>query len=260
MRSVSDREDWPAALRAAFEILLRRPLDAYDPEATYALYHWDDILNDEFFEAGHTMEELHAPESRHGSPVADTGEPELDPDRWAFDLGRSVFEVDDWELPVREQLHRVRLPAKGSVAVLGGEFGRVLVQRDVSFAEVSDELTTVLLRVVTDGSLFDAMRAATWTMSAPEGLVPFREGAEVDERWRTALDPIEPPALRQHMRMLCLTAHWARSDGAHYIGRRCPDMLDTLAKLPGHAVVAGWEFGEGQAASAIVQMTAPRTD
>jgi hypothetical protein len=89
-------------------------------------------------------------------------------------------------------------------------------------------------------------------MSAPDGLYPFRDGYEVSDKWQAKLDQIEDPALRAHLRMLCLTDHYSRSDGARFIGRRCPGMLKVLTKLPGHTAIAGWEFGEGQAESVIV--------
>ena len=41
---------WDAELVRAFEVLLRRPLAEFDAEATYAFYHWDDIMSSEFFD------------------------------------------------------------------------------------------------------------------------------------------------------------------------------------------------------------------
>ncbi|MEV4133207.1 hypothetical protein AB0J72_13690 [Dactylosporangium sp. NPDC049742] len=34
-----------------------------------------------------------------------------------------------------------------------------------------------------DGTLFDAMRHATWTTGAPEHLVPFEDGCAVEPKW-----------------------------------------------------------------------------
>jgi hypothetical protein len=240
-------------LEHAFGLLLGRPLHEFDPAARYALYHWDDAYCDEFF-AGDEEVDLDAfarPETREASTVADTGEATLYLDRWGIDFGRTVISVEDFEdHPAYDALRAAAFDEKRE-AILGVDFRRVLLAEGVGLDDLTDQYATMLLRVQTDGTLFDAMRAATWTMSAPAGLVPRPPRAEVDPAWQPVLERIDDPALRAHLEFLCLTPYWARSDGAHYLGAACPTDLT----LPGHRALAGWEFGEGQAASVVVQIS-----
>ncbi|MER6911770.1 hypothetical protein ABT354_08875 [Streptomyces sp. NPDC000594] len=122
-------------------------------------------------------------------------------------------------------------------------------------------MPTLLLRIRTDGTLFAAMRAATWTTGGPECLVTMEQGveeeAEVEPGWAERLRAVPDPALREHLSLLCLTADWARGCGAFYRGPgadACPPMLDWFGGRPGHHAVAGWELGEGQAASAVLRI------
>jgi hypothetical protein len=242
-------------LEHAFGLLLGRPLHEFDPAARYALYHWDDVYCDEFFgDEEVDLDEFDQPETRESSTVGDTGEATLFLDRWRIDLGRTIVLLDDLEHPVVDALRTVAFDEKRE-AVLGVDLRRVLLAENVDLDELTDEYANMLLRVQTDGSLLDAMRAATWTMSAPDGLVPREARAEVDPAWQPVLERIDEPALRAHLEMLCLTPYWARSDGAHFLGVACPADLDFLTSLPGHRVIAGWEFGEGQAASVVVQIS-----
>ncbi|GLK99368.1 hypothetical protein [Dactylosporangium matsuzakiense] len=85
--------------------------------------------------------------------------------------------------------------------------------------ELVFRLYPVLLpRPRTDGSLLDAMRAATVTMSDPKGLTDIegtlaRHGyvqpgaSAVDPRWEPVLNQLDDDALRRHLGGLCLNAH-----------------------------------------------------
>lgn len=115
-------------------------------------------------------------------------------------------------------------------------------------------MVALVLRIDTDETLFDAMRAATWTTGGPDSLVRMDEGAEVEPEWDRSLQRIPHTQLRDHLRMLSLTAPWARGYGAHFLGSgpgTCPFQLDWVSRRPGHETIAGWEFGEGQASSAV---------
>jgi hypothetical protein len=244
-------------LEHAFGLLLGRPLHEFDPTARYAVYHWDDAYCDEFFAEDEEvdLDAFARPETGESSTVADSGKPTLYLDRWRIDLGRTIFLVEDFEdLPVYDTLRAAAFDEKRE-AILGADFRRVLLAEEVDMDELVDQYATMLLRVQTDGTLVDAMRAATWTMSAPAGLVPRDPRAEVDPAWQPVLEQIDDPALRSHLEFLCLTPHWARSDGAYFLGAACPTDLEFLTTLPGHRALAGWEFGEGQAASVVLQFS-----
>jgi hypothetical protein len=229
-------------LSDAFALLLGRPLAEFDSTATYALFHWDDELSDTYFEEVEPLVEV-APAP---AAAADTGETDLSPERWRFDHGRSVFLVEDWEHPITDHL--------SGPAVTGVELDRAATAAGVDLSELEDEYVTVLHRVVTDGSLYDAMLAATWTMSAPDGLVRPSRRAEVEPSWREAFEPITDAALREHLWAQCLTPQWARSEGAWFARRDCGEELRALVEVYGYQVLAAWHFGEAQAASAVVRL------
>ncbi|RSN09226.1 hypothetical protein DMB42_18090 [Nonomuraea sp. WAC 01424] len=126
----------------------------------------------------------------------------------------------------------------------GSDLARALAPHGGRLGEVDgDEVMGMvqwLQRVRTDGTLFDAMRAATWTMGGPGDLVAFENGCEVKPELEAALRRIPDPRLRDRLRTLCLTAEWARRDGGYYLGpRECPSGLRWIAEQPGHEVVAG---------------------
>jgi hypothetical protein len=169
--------------------------------------------------------------------------------RWSLDLRRSFFftEMADFSKSINAALEAASCD-DGEVVVTGADLAAILAKRKF---DPEEQYLTTLLRVHTDGTLFDAMRAATWTME-PDRLVPFNARAEAVPEWEDALSQVSPSALRDHLRMLCLTPYWSRSEGARYLGTgNCPSDLAWLAKRPGYSCVAGWEFGEGQASSGI---------
>jgi hypothetical protein len=252
-----DRARWEEQIEDAFGILLGRPLREFDPKATYALYHEWDMFTEMFFE---TFEHSTLGSIIPPLPGADEGEYPLNPGRWSLDLGRSIFWLDEnipdgrpalrgWEAAKSALCAVSRDPS--SLAVTGADLAPIV-------AEHSDLLESVWLtvnvRVHTDGTLFDAMRAATWTMGGPADLLTpdLSARAVVEPEWEGKLEPVSDPALRDHLRALCLDAHWARGEGAYYSGiGACPSDLKWHASQPGHAFVTGWMFGEGQGSSAI---------
>lgn len=271
---------WDTELAHAFEILLGRPLGAFDPDATYAFYHWDDVLCAEFYR-GLDLSELLRPEIRQSSAIAepflrldDADGTELNWIRYGLDLGRSVFIVDD-DLPfageVIAALDESATTAGDYRAVFGTTFAAILIEHDVNLSEIEDEYLHLLARVQTDGSLFDAMRAATWTMGGPDRLVPFIDMASYDEYgildrlseedrtmvepvWEEALRQVGRAALRDHLRRLCLTPFWAASEGGHYVEAQCPTNEFIWLAEQDHRPVAAWMFGQGQGASAVFQL------
>ncbi|MGX2998565.1 hypothetical protein JNUCC64_30600 [Streptomyces sp. JNUCC 64] len=271
MTSVPDpltaRRTWRNELAHAFEVLLGGPLDAFPAEGGYACYHWDDLGQYDAL-TGLLGGRVDLAAVARGGPVTGDHEAEGDPsgrDRWSYDLGRSVwlFEADalgadgPFGQATGPALRAVSLPAPDSErAVHGADFARVLAERDGGPAGIDEaELTgrtTLLARIGTDGTLFGAMRAATGTLGGPDGLTGFQKGVEVAPEWEEELRRVPDARLRDHLRMLSLAEEDARCDGAYYLGPgRCSGDFDWIAALPGHQAVAGWEFGEGQASSAV---------
>ncbi|ROO88130.1 hypothetical protein EDD29_5790 [Actinocorallia herbida] len=267
-----DPEAWHRDLAHAFAVLLGRPLDAFPATAEYALFTWNDELSFLMLEdllsgdldlaalARGEVEEAEGDAYPDDSPRF--GWEDLPADHpgslWVFE--EDLLE-EDGGLGGRigPALRAVASGTGHERTVSGADLLRVLAEHADDLGEADgDELmgrVQWLQRVRTDGTLLAAMRAATWTLNGPDELVPFEPGAEVEPAWDEALRSVADPRLRDHLRMLCLTAHWARSDGAYYLGQgECPHDFTRLAERPGYETVTGWEFGEGQASSAVFQI------
>ena len=112
-------------------------------------------------------------------------------------------------------------------------------------------------RAVTDGTLFDAMAAATCSASAPRWLLKrddardLAEDVAVDPVWELLLADVEDVALREHLAMSCVTAETCRFFGSYFHGDGyLPHWLAPVAER-GRELVAAWSFGEGQGARAV---------
>ncbi|MEM9067553.1 MAG: hypothetical protein AAGE52_03575 [Myxococcota bacterium] len=245
-----------AALDDAFERLLGASLDSFG-DGEFALFVWDDMVGEEFFMGRKASEFVRAmkprPARESDSPAAD----DLGWHRLGFDLARSFFLVDDFELDdeVDAAVQASAIAAAESQGIFGADLGKILKAKKANVSDIEGCAVPSNLRALTDGTLRDAMRAATWTMSAPDGLTSFEEGCAVESPWDEALASIEDAALRDHFRMLCLDAHSARSSGAFFGREMCPSEFEWL-EAQGHTALAGWTFGEGQASSAVFRMRA----
>lgn len=273
--SMTTPEAWDAALAGAFDTLLGEAPALYDATG-YAVYYGSDSIDEFLFpNTWATPESLVDPEPRE-LPDSD-GEYPFSPSAWRFDLSGSLFHFDPDLLagtgPWSDGGHKgprpfdddfviearaASLTDLGEVVVRGADLGPLLARHGIDLTrKTSRRLNcwlTLLLRVATDGTLGDAMRAATFTHRGPGHLVTFGEEGYFDsaeERWEKALSTIPDAQLRDHFRMLCLDANHARSSGAYYYGRDSwPFSTDTL-KAAGCSLVAGWEFGESQAGTAV---------
>ncbi|MCI4066360.1 hypothetical protein MRQ36_28925 [Micromonospora sp. R77] len=261
---------WDDLLGHAFGLMLGRPLAEFDAAGTYAVFHYDDET------AGDALEDLDAGElvAEVDGRSGDNGGEWLDPGRWVPDLARSAFIATHVRPAALQPLLTVTTD-DGRALVWGRDIGRALQAGSLSLDELSPDgyrqYPCLLLRPRTDGSLLDAMRAATWTMSAPDGLCDIgdslvRHGyvepdvSVVDPRWQSVLDQVGDDALRRHLRGLCLDARWARSTGGYYLGPgECPGDFRPIADLPGSTVIAGWEFGEGQGATVVIRLSEPHS-
>jgi hypothetical protein len=246
------RGAWEARLSEAFSLLLGRPLDEFDPKATYALYHWDDILSFEF------LDYLPGAASLTGivPPIGSEPGYPLTWGRWSLDLARSLFLLDGGDTLGEAASAALNAVSRdqSSLVVTGADLAPQLAGRE----ELPHGLfVTLLARVDAPGTLLAAMRAATWTMGGPQEVFTDYAGVRYEQEWERRLAQISDPALRRHLGYLCLDAQSARDSGGYYCGTdRCPGTLSWLEEQPGYSFVTGWEFGEGQAASGIFAISA----
>ncbi|MGW3949397.1 hypothetical protein ACWEKM_00135 [Streptomyces sp. NPDC004752] len=275
----TDPGGWDAALTRAFEILLGGQ-PALDPAVRYGVYYASDSFDEFLFpNPWATPDALTAREPRQ-LPDPD-GEYPFSPWAWRFDLSESLFRFDADLLagtgPWGDGGHKGPRPfddtfaadlrtvssvdEAGEVLVHGVELGPLLGRHGVDLTnKESKKLNswlTVLLRVATDGTLTNAMQAATFTERGPEHLVSIhdiRYACFAAEPWEERLSAVTHPALRDHLRMLCLTEAAARSEGGCYCGTgRWPWPTDVL-EAADCSLVAGWAFGESQAGTAVVRL------
>ncbi|MFI5916568.1 hypothetical protein [Dactylosporangium sp. NPDC051541] len=195
-------------------------------------------------------------------PSEDQGGAWLGLQRWVPDLAGSAFVAKSVRPTALKPL--LATPAdSGPVGVFGRDLGRALLEGALRLDELSPDAfrlyPALLLRPRTDSSLLDAMRAATFTMSAPNGLSDIegtlarhgyvKPGASaVDPHWEPVPHRLGDDALRRHLRGLSLSAHWARSAGAYYLGPgECPTDLQPIADLPGSTAIASWSSANARA-------------
>ncbi|MFJ1756174.1 hypothetical protein [Kitasatospora sp. NPDC088134] len=271
---------WEAELERAFTILLAgRTAEA---GARYGVYHASETLDEFLFPNDWTTPEvLVDPAPR---PLPDTDGPyPFSPWTWRFDLPGSLFRFDP-DLVDRtgawgpdghkgagpfgagftaELRTLATVDEDGGLLLPGAELGPLLARHGVDLsgdgAEKLNTWLTVLLRVATDGTLHDAMRAATFTERGPAHLVSPADlrhtRTAAADPWEQRLAALTHPGLRDHLRMLSLTGRDSRSEGGHYYGTAhwpWSDLLDAT----GCALVAGWGFGESQAGTAVVRLPA----
>jgi hypothetical protein len=166
---------WEQDLTAAFTVMLGRPVDDFDADREYVLYYLNSVAR------GLTGDSL------RGTRSLDVA---LSPD-WLIDLDRSVFEIEFLEeSPLSEALGA--RPESNLVAeAFRTVSGRELAAGGFTPADLAggDVTVTAALRVVTDGSLRDAMLTAIRGRQGPDGLRPH------PEEGRAALfpDPEAPP-------------------------------------------------------------------
>ncbi|MFJ9434255.1 hypothetical protein ACIRQY_31990 [Streptomyces sp. NPDC101490] len=272
-------EDWDTALAGAFEILLGGQPPAA-PATGYGVYYASDSL-DEFLFPNSWMT-VGTLAGREPTTLPDPDGPyPFSPWAWRFDLGGSLFRFDAdllagtgaWGAdghkgprPFDESFAtalRTTHPSDedGGVLVRGTDLGLLLARHGADLTgEDSEPLNTwltVLLRVATDGTLTDAMRAATFTGRGPAHLVStddIRYADRAAEPWEERLGAVAHPALRDHLRMLCLTREHARSEGGFYRAAEGWPWPTEALKTVGCSLVAGWGFGESQAGAVVVRL------
>lgn len=266
--SASITDEWRDALTGAFHILLGRPLTEFDPDASYEFYYCCPAVTVTLF--GFNKSGVHLPgfeaEVLARGDIIDPPFPTIPGFQhhidgwdatipqagWSFDLGRSVY----WE---SEPGAGTQIGVPELAAGLSGtDLGQLLVERQLTPTHLKPARPIVSLQVPSDGSLFDAMCAATATQRGPGHYFDPEMTYGFDPGWNQRLTAVSYPGLGDHLRHLCRTEDMARADGAHYSGRVDAKDADRLAESvlgsTAHGqVIASWEFGEGHATSAVVQ-------
>ncbi|WP_433512134.1 hypothetical protein ACQP2T_51595 [Nonomuraea sp. CA-143628] len=258
---------WDEELSAAFGLLLGRSLADYDPAATYAVYYGGDVLNEM------------APPADWLSPVAladPTPRPLPDPVyldedhqeyAWHFDLSNSFVHFDEEVLDgpfsgaFADDVRAAAILNGVDLLIRGADLSPLLIRHgiDLTAEDLGDfhYSITVTLRLATDGTLLDALRAATFTHRGPAHLIPMGgdDGyvEEAEPQWEKALRPIQNQALRDHLRFHCVGDADAVSAGAQYLATaEWPPGSGAVEDL-GATLIAGWSFGEYQHGAAVVR-------
>ncbi len=271
---------WDQDLARALTVLLGRPVDNFTTEPGYVLYYRNSVAVDG---APRLFGILGDPGSLRQAWLPDdaTGRPELlemclSPD-WGLDLAGSMFLFEFTGESALARAFGVR-PDSNRVAdafwtVSGHDLATTLSAHDLAptdiVAGVEDGLFTVesTFRVVTDGTLRDAVLTAIRAKRGPGGLRPGPDEAALlplvpslfgddqedlppvvaAERDRL-LAPIRDPRLRAHLWSPYLDRPWDRAaDGSAMSTSDVPPGWKFLAARPGTTFVAAWDlayFGE----------------
>jgi hypothetical protein len=102
-------------------------------------------------------------------------------------------------------------------------------------------------RVVSDGTLIDAMRVATGIGEGPESLLPFE--AEAAEEWQEALAAVTSVELFTHLSFFCTDGE----EGLMYL--RDDRTGGSILAEQGCTLIANWEEGQSQIEFAVVQLS-----
>ncbi|MET8980107.1 hypothetical protein ABZX85_31340 [Streptomyces sp. NPDC004539] len=271
-------EEWHLALLEAFEMLLDGT-PAAEPEARYGVFHASDSFDEFLFPNSWATPDALTAGKPTQLPDPDGPYP-FSPWTWHFDLRETLFHFDAdllagtgaWgddghkgprpfdDAFVADLRDAASVDEDGEVLVRGAELGTLLTRHGLDLTDKTAKKLngwlTVLLRVATDGTLDDALKTATFTRRGPEHLLSAADmtyDRPAAEPWQERLATLTHPGLRDHLRLLCRSAADARSEGGFYFGTGNWSWSDAL-EAAGCSPVAGWGFGESQAATVVVRL------
>ncbi|MEU3601574.1 hypothetical protein ABZ714_23065 [Streptomyces sp. NPDC006798] len=169
-----------------------------------------------------------------------------------FDASRTIF-----EFPAGDG--RSALPGEFAAAVGAACFSEDLVRGadlaplvkrygvDLADPAVAGAWTVFFPRLVSDGTLLGALKAALDTGHRPEDLMESE--AEPDEEWEERLAAISHPGIRDHLKHFC-------TDGDLGLMPLTEEELRaTGLEDAGCEAVAAWEDGHGQIDITIVRLS-----
>ncbi|WP_445402399.1 hypothetical protein ACSMX9_12520 [Streptomyces sp. LE64] len=247
----SSEGDWSRQLSDAFAVLLGRPLEEYDPDAVYAA----SVNGNLMYETGFARDPawVRPAALRGGQPVVWDCPLFDESDRFpTFDAGGSVFDFSTsgegtTALP-RDFADAVDTVCFGRGLVRGADLAPLTERYGVDLADpaLAGAWTVFFPRLVSDGTLLDALRAALDTGHAPEQLLPFE--VEPDEEWQEELAAIDHPRLRAHLGYFC-------TDGEEGLMPLLDDATTGGLQDEGCRPVVGWEDGHGQIDIRVVRLS-----
>ncbi|WP_148085997.1 hypothetical protein [Actinocorallia herbida] len=240
---------WEAELAGVFAGFLGRPLAEFDGDAVHAAFFGGNFVS----EVGYLRDDAWVKPAalRGAEPVVwdyeifDEGGPLLE-----FDASRSVYEFVGKGLPevfaadLAAACFEPGLARGADVAPLLDGHGI-----DLRAPGLRDSWYVCHPRLVSDGTLFDAMRVALRLGRGPDGmLLPPLEDTEPDEEWAGLLAGIDDPALAAHVSHFC-------ADGD--LGLMClgaDAVIGSLLTDRGSTVLAHWEEGQDQIELTVVRL------
>ncbi|MGX2996829.1 hypothetical protein JNUCC64_21565 [Streptomyces sp. JNUCC 64] len=242
--------DWDRRLADAFAVLLGRPLSAYDPDAVYAASAHGNLMHESEFER----------DPAWVRPAALSG---AEPVVWncslfddsvrtpVFDASGSVFEFPAGDAGSA-------LPADFSAAVaaarltgelvLGADLAPLVERYGVDLADPAfrGAWTVFFPRLVSDGTLLGALKAALDTGHRPEDLM--ESSADPDEEWEERLAAMDHPGIRDHLKHFC-------TDGdTGLMPLTEAELWASGLEEAGCETLAAWEDGHGQIDIEVVRL------
>jgi hypothetical protein len=245
-------------LRHGFDVLLGRPLDTFETDARYEVWFFVDseLLPEAERVSSLAFEQLFVGKPPAPAATFDTQHGEFW-QRYAVDYARTLFVYDKHDLPDAPDALVAALQAT-HYALTGEELAQVAERGRLPLPDVLAPCWYACRRAVSDGSLLDAMAAATLSASLPAGMLSraqFEAGDEIrfEPRWEHALRGITNEALREHLLMSCVDLQTARWAGSWLDPKHKPDVwLEPVVKRGGQ-ILSIWHSGEGQATRAVVK-------
>ena len=260
---------WERQLADAFEILLGRPLSGYAAEAVYAVYFGGNWFGEGEFDRDAAWVGPEALAGREAVAFDDLelyyqGEVPL-----RFDASESWFEITNADgrpadaakdlagLPegAAEDLIAAFLPDSPFTLVRGRDLGAVVDRHRIDLAAVNWQVAYP--KIVSDGSLIDAMRVATGIGHGPENLVALTgkdaDRAEPEESWATALAEVTPVELRDHLLLGCQER--GTGVGLAFLGASSSSGADPLLPDDDCELLACWDEDENQREVNVVRLS-----
>ncbi|MGV9311277.1 hypothetical protein ACWDR0_03670 [Streptomyces sp. NPDC003691] len=243
--------DWNRQLADAFAVLLGRPLSTYDQDAVYAASAHGNLM----YETGFRQDAAWVRPGALGGAEPVVWDCCLfdDSDRTpVFDASRSVFELTPGNA-------ESALPAEFTAAVAAACFSSglirgadlaPLVQRygvDLADPAFAGAWTVFFPRLLSDGTLLGALKAALDTGDGPGDLVPFE--VEPAEDRAEALAAIAHPGLRAHTAYFC-------TDGEEGMMLLAEEERGSAGlSEQGCEPIAAWEDGHGQIDITVIRLS-----
>ncbi|GAA3862303.1 hypothetical protein GCM10022243_30900 [Saccharothrix violaceirubra] len=242
-------DDWRRQLVEAFELLLDGPLSRHPVDAVYATFLDGNLIHELEF---HRDPAWVRPAALRGAEPVVWDLPLFDEDATAptLDAAHSIFEVDGRDPAPHPAFHADLAAVAFAPGLVRGADLAVVAERhgvDLADGTWAGRWCVAYARLVSDGTLFDAMRVALALGDGPDGVLPLE--AEAGEEWAEALEAVENPALRAHLAYFCTDGE----EGLIYAGtdRTGGDILAGA----GCEVVAHWEEGQSQVEFTVVRLS-----